>query len=228
MHANHSRYVIGAALMTIAISLITPPSPAAAGGFGDFLKSLSSFDFGTTEFDPSKMDSNRLDWEDRERWVNEALTNAYKTLARSDTEVNLFDFQNYFNVLAIEWTREYLTDPANIGNLNAYATFVEYLSRYLKVKQNLIEAIAELTTNYAILNRVDPRQLTGPFQLGPEHQPKTVTERASGAVDATAANMALATSAGAVEKYTEDLTSAIEYGLKLEGYFRRAANIEAE
>jgi hypothetical protein len=213
---------------TLATAIGICSATATAGGFGDFLKSLSSFDFGTTEFDPSKMDGNRLDWEDRERWVNEALTDAYQALARADTDVNLFDFQNYFNVLSVEWTKEYLTDPANIGNLNAYATFVEYLSRYLKVKQNLIEAIADLTSNYAILNRVDPRQLTGPFQLGADQQPQSVTERASGAVDATAANMALATSAGAVEKYTEDLNSAIEYGVQLEQYFRRAANIEGE
>jgi hypothetical protein len=129
-------------------------------------------------------------------------------------------------VLDVQWTPEYLRDPANIGNLNAYATFTEYLSRYLKVKQDMIESIAALNRNYAILNKVDPKQLTGPFQLEATGQTKTLTERAAGGVDATAADMALATSAGAVEKYTAELNRAIDYGTKLEVYFKRAANIE--
>jgi hypothetical protein len=128
--------------------------------------------------------------------------------------------------LNIEWTPDYLTDPANIGNLNAYATFTEYLSRYLKVKQQLIESIADLNRNFVILNKVDPRQLTGPFQLDATGQTRPVTERAAGSVDATAAQMALATSAGAVEKYTAELNRAVDYGLELEGYFRKAANMD--
>jgi hypothetical protein len=35
----------------------------------------------------------------------------------------------------------------------------------------------------------------------------------------------LATAAGAVEKYTAELNRAVEYGLKLEGYFKQAAGI---
>jgi hypothetical protein len=194
--------------------------------FGDWLKRFGAFDFGGPEFDPSQMQGNERSWEDRERWVSEALENAYQTLARADEEVSLFDFQNYINVLSIEWAPDYLTDPANIGNLNAYATFTEYLSRYLKVKQELITAIADLNSNYAILTRVDPKQLTGPFQLGPQNQNRTLTEKAAGTVDATAAEMALATSAGAVEKYTAELNRAIDYGLKLEQFFRRAVNME--
>jgi hypothetical protein len=200
--------------------------PASAGGFGDLLKQFGAFDFGGTEFDTGDMEGNRKSWEDRDRWVKEALDNAYSALARADAEVSLFDFQNYLRVLDVQWTPEYLRDPANIGNLNAYATFTEYLSRYLKVKQDMIESIAALNRNYAILNKVDPKQLTGPFQLEATGQTKTLTERAAGGVDATAADMALATSAGAVEKYTAELNRAIDYGTKLEVYFKRAANIE--
>lgn len=200
---------------------------AEAGGFGEFLKNFGAFDFGGNEFDTSQMNDNQRDWEDRDRWVNESLEGAYQTLARADQDVSLFDFQNYINVLNIEWTPEYLSDPANIGNLNAYATFTEYLSRYLRVKQELIESIADLNRQYAILNKVDPRQLTGPFQLESTANPRTLTERTAGSVDATAAQLSLATSAGAVERYTAELNRAIDYGLELEGYFRRAANMES-
>jgi hypothetical protein len=190
------------------------------------LKQFGAFDFGGSEFDSSDIQGNQRDWEDRDRWVQEALDNAYQALARADTEVSLFDFQNYISVLNVKWTPDYLKDADNIGNLNAYATFTEYLSRYLKVKQELIESIASLNRNYAILNKVDPKQLTGPFQLEATGQPQTLTERAAGGVDATAADMALATSAGAVEKYTAELNRAVDYGNELETYFKRAANIE--
>jgi hypothetical protein len=45
-------------------------------------------------------------------------------------------------------------------------------------------------------------------------------------VDATAHEAALATSAGAVEKYTSELERAIDYGSKLQSHFRTAAGIE--
>lgn len=212
----------------LLFSLTSVIGVAEAGSVGDFFKKFGAFDFGGNDFDTAEMQGNRKDWKDRERWVNEALTGAYQMLARADTEVNLFDFQNYFNVLDVQWTPDYLTDPKNIGNLNAYATFTEYLSRYLLVKQQLIEAIADLNRNLAILNRVDPRELTGPFQLDSTGLAQTYTERAAGAVDATAHEMALATSAGAVEKFTAELGRAIAYGLELEGYFREAANMEAK
>lgn len=212
--------------LVLATLLVLPPSGAMAGGFGELLKQFGAFDFGGSEFDTSEMQGNQRNWEDRERWVQEALDNAYQSLARADAEVSLFDFQNYISVLNIEWTPEYLADADNIGNLNAYATFTEYLSRYLKVKQELIESIAALNRNYAILNRVDPKQLTGPFQLESTGQTKTLTERAAGGVDATAADMALATSAGAVEKYTAELNRAVDYGNELETFFKRAANLE--
>lgn len=140
--------------------------------------------------------------------------------------MNLFDFQNYYNVLGIQWTPEYLKGPRNIGNLNAYATFTEYLSRYLNVKQDLITAVADLNRNYAILNKVDPRKLTGPFQLESSGQTRSYTQRAAGAVDARAHEVALATSAGTVEKFTLELERAIDYGNKLEGYFKQAAGIQ--
>lgn len=140
--------------------------------------------------------------------------------------MNLFDFQNYYNALAIRWTPDYLKDPENIGNLNAYATFTEYLSRYLKVKQDLISAIADLNRNYAILNKVDARQLTGPFQLETGGETRSYTERAASAADAKAHEVALATAAGAVEKYTAELGRAIDYGKKLTDHFKQTANIE--
>ncbi|WP_082674229.1 hypothetical protein [Thiohalocapsa sp. ML1] len=208
---------------TVALAV---PAGAQAAGFGDLLKQFGAFDFGGNEFDPSDMQGNKRSWEDRERWVKEALDNAYLALARADDEISLFDFQNYIGALNIDWTPEYLQDPNNIGNLNAYATFTEYLSRYLRVKQELIESIAALNRNYAILHRVDPKKLTGPFQLEATGQTKTLTERAAGGVDATAADMALATSAGAVEKFTAELNRAIDYGMELETFFRRAANIQ--
>jgi len=213
-------------VLTVGILGAVVAGTAQAGGFGDLLKQFGAFDFGGTEFDTSQMSGNQKDWADRERWVNESLDGAYQALARADQEVSLFDFQNYINVLNIQWTPEYLADPANIGNLNAYATFTEYLSRYLTVKQELITAIADLNTQFAILNKVDPRQLTGPFQLDSTGQAKTLTEKTAGSIDATAAQMALATSAGAVEKYTAELDRAIAYGLELEGYFRKAAKME--
>jgi hypothetical protein len=197
-----------------------------AGSFGDLLKQFGAFDFGGSEFDTGVMTGNQKNWADRERWVNEALDEAYQALARADSEVSLFDFQNYISVLEIQWTPDYLSDPANIGNLNAYATFTEYLSRYLRVKQDLIESIAALNRNYAILNKVDPRQLTGPFQLESTGQVRGVTGRAADSVDTAAAEMALATSAGAVEKYTAELDRAVDYGNELERYFRKAANME--
>jgi hypothetical protein len=208
------------------LALTLALSTAQASGFGDFLKQFGAFDFGGSDFDSSELAGNKQDWADRDRWVKEALGNAYKALERSDKEVSLFDFQNYYNVLSIQWTPEYLADPANIGNLNAYATFTEYLSRYLGVKQNLITAIADLNRNYAILNKVDPRKLTGPFQLEGTGQLQSYTSRAAGAVDATAHEAALATSAGAVEKYSAELERAIDYGVKLENYFKKAAGIE--
>ncbi|WPL15623.1 hypothetical protein Thiowin_00529 [Thiorhodovibrio winogradskyi] len=217
--------------MALALSLsfgLGLAVPAQASSIGDFLKKFSAFDFGGSDFNPADMQGNKKNWADRERWVSEALAGAYQMLGRADTEVDLFEFQNYFNVLDVQWTPEYLTDPKNIGNLNAYATFTEYLSRYLRVKQELIEAIADLNRNLAILNRVDPRQLTGPFQLDSTGLTKTYTERAASGVDSTAHELALATSAGAVEKYTAELGRAIDYGLELEGYFRDAANMEAK
>lgn len=211
-----------AAVFALALAV----APAGAASLGDLLKQLSAFDFGGSEFDATKFDGNKHKWADRDRWVGEALDQAYRALERSDREVNLFDFQNYYNVLAITWTPDYLKDPANIGNLNAYATFTEYLSRYLKVKQDLIGAIADLNRNYAVLNRVDPRQLTGPFQLESTGQTRSYTQRAAGTVDAKAHEAALATSAGAVEKYTAELNRAIEYGTKLESYFKEAAGLK--
>jgi hypothetical protein len=211
----------GAAVLALGLCV-----PAAdAGSIGDFLKQFGAFDFGGNEFDTRDFEGNKRDWADRDRWVQEALDKAYQALERSDKEVNLFDFQNYYNVLAIQWTPEYLKDPKNIGNLNAYATFTEYLSRYLKVKQDLITAIAGLNRNYAILNKVDPRRLTGPFQLEGSGQTRTYTERAAGAIDSTAHEAALATSAGAVKKYTKELERAIDYGVKLETHFKQAAGI---
>jgi hypothetical protein len=94
------------------------------------------------------------------------------------------------------------------------------------VKQDLIESIAALNRNYAILNKVDPRELTGPFQLESTGQVRGVTGRAADSVDTAAAEMALATSAGAVEKYTAELDRAVDYGNELERYFRKAANME--
>lgn len=209
---------------TLAVLMNTPLAHAAS--FGDLLKQMGGFSFGGSEFDPSEMEGNQRDWADRDRWVNEALDQAYQALARSDEDVSLFDFQNYYNVLSIQWTPAYLTDPANIGNLNAYATFTEYLSRYLKVKQDLIGKIAELNRHYAVLKQVDPRQLTGPFQLDTGGQVKSYTQQASGSVDTAAHQAALATSAGAVERYTAELNRAIDYGIKLEGHFKQAAGIE--
>jgi hypothetical protein len=209
----------------ITLSALLAAPLAQAGSFGDFLKQFGAFDFGGTDFDPKDMKTNQKAWSDRERWVNEALDGAYKALERSDQDVSLFDFQNYYNVLAIQWTPAYLTDPANIGNLNAYATFTEYLSRYLNVKQELITKIAELNRHYAVLKQIDPRQLTGPFQLETTGQVRSYTQSAAGAVDSTAHQAALATSAGAVEKYTAELNRAIDYGLKLEGYFKQAAGL---
>jgi len=208
----------------LTLSILIAAPVAQGSSFGDLLKRFGAFDFGGTEFDASDMQTNQRSWGDRERWVKEALEGAYKALERSDKEVSLFEFQNYYDVLTIQWTPEYLSDPANIGNLNAYATFTEYLSRYLNVKQQLIGKIAELNRHYAVLKQVDPRQLTGPFQLETT-QVQSYTQRAAGSVDATAHQAALATSAGAVEKYTAELNRAVDYGVKLEAYFKQAAGI---
>lgn len=216
------RGIAQAAAMGLLLVLATG---AQAASFGDLLKQLGAFSFGGSEFDPNELQGNQKNWADRDRWVKEALDKAYQALARADQEVSLYDFQNYYNVLAIRWTPEYLSDPANIGNLNAYATFTEYLARYLKVKQELIAKIAELNRHYAVLKQVDPRQLTGPFQLSmPRIQ--SYTQQTAGAVDAKAHQAALATSAGAVEKYTAELNRAIDYGIALERYFKQAAGIE--
>lgn len=223
MRIGHQRRLTAVAVLLAAAAVV--PAAAHAASFGDYLKQMGGFSFGGTEFDTKEMEGNRKDWADRERWVKEALDKAYQALARSDKEVNLFDFQNYYNVLAIQWTPEYLSDPKNIGNLNAYATFTEYLSRYLQVKQELITKIAELNRHYAVLQQVDPRQLTGPFQLNTGAQVQSYTQKAAGAVDSTAHQAALATSAGAVEKYTAELTRAIDYGIELERYFKQAAGV---
>lgn len=210
----------------LCLLFITCLSTAQAASFGDYLKQFGAFDFGGSDFNPNDMQGNQHAWDDRDRWVNEALDKAYQALERADSEVDLFNFQNYFNILSIKWEKDYLTSPENIGNLNAYATFTEYLSRYLNVKQQLITKIAELNRHYAVLNQVDPRQLTGPFQLNVDSQPQSYTQKASGAVDAAAHQAALATSAGAVEKYTAELNRAIEYGVKLERHFKNAAGLE--
>jgi hypothetical protein len=99
----------------VAATAATP----AQGGFGDLLKQFGAFDFGGTEFDTSEMQGNQKSRKDRERWVKEALDTAYQALTRADEEINLFDFQNYISVLNIEWTPDSLTNPDNIGNLNA-------------------------------------------------------------------------------------------------------------
>lgn len=215
------RLSAGVALLAFGLFL-----PGVQGGsLGEFLRQFGAFDFGGSEFDSTDLEGNTRDWAERDRWVQEALGNAYHALARADKEVSLFDFQNYYNVLAVHWTPDYLKDPNNIGNLNAYATFTEYLSRYLKVKQDLITALADLNRNYAILNKVDPRQFTGPFQLAGSGQTRTYLERAAGVVDTTAHQAALATAVGTVEKYTKELDRAVDYGLKLEHYFKKAAGI---
>ncbi|WP_133510262.1 hypothetical protein [Candidatus Thiosymbion oneisti] len=79
---------------------------------------------------------------------------------------------------------------------------------------------------HAILNKVDARRLTGPFQLATGGEARSYTERAASAVDAKAHEVALATSSGAVEKYTAELDRAIDYGKQLTDHFKRAANIE--
>jgi hypothetical protein len=221
---EHESMQLTRPLTFLTLFILAGVQAAQASSFGDLLKKFGAFDFGGTEFDATSMQTNQKSWGDRERWVKEALDGAYKALERSDKEVNLFDFQNYYNVLSIQWTPEYLTDPSNIGNLNAYATFTEYLSRYLNVKQQLITKIAELNRHYAVLKQVDPRQLTGPFQLETA-QVQSYTQRAAGSVDATAHQAALATAAGAVEKYSAELNRAIDYGVKLETYFKQAAGI---
>jgi hypothetical protein len=214
---------LAAAILALALSL---PAAAQADNLWEFLKKFSAFDFGGSEFNASQSDASARNWADRDRWVQEALDKAYQALGAADKKVDLFDFQNYYNVLAVQWTPEYLRAPNNIGNLNAYATFTEYLSRYLKVKQNLITALADLNRNYAILHKVDPRQLTGPFQLDTSGQTRTFTEHAAGAVDSKAHQAALASAAGAVEKYTQELERAIDYGVKLQDYFKKAAGID--
>lgn len=214
------------ALLGSLVTLLASAPALQAASFGDYLKQLGAFSFGGSEFDPQDMQGNQKNWADRERWVKEALDKAYQALERSDREVSLYDFQNYYSVLSIRWTPEYLSDPANIGNLNAYATFTEYLSRYLKVKQELIAKIAELNRHQAVLQQVDPRQLTGPFQLNTGAQVQSYTQQAAGSIDTKAHQAALATSAGAVEKYTAELHRAVEYGVELEGYFKKAAGIE--
>lgn len=208
----------------LAMTLALPTVQAAS--FGDLLKQMGSFSFGGTDFNTQDMAGNQKNWADRERWVKEALDKAYQVLARSDKEVNLFDFQNYYNVLGVQWNPEYLTDPANVGNLNAYATFTEYLSRYLKVKQALIAKLAELNRHYAVLQQADPRQLTGPFQLNTGPQAQSYSQQAANSVDATAHQAALATTAGAVEKLTAEFNRAIDYGVRLESHFKQAAGIQ--
>ena len=213
------RILTAAAVLTLA--------PAAQASFGDFLKQWGSLDFGS-EFDPADMTNagNQRNWAERDRWVNEALEKAYQALGRADREIDLYDYQNYLSILKIEWTPEFLMDRANVGNLNAYATFTEYLSRYLKVKQELIESIAELNRHYAVLKQVDPKQLTGPFQLNHVDSARSYTDRAAGAIDSTAHQAALATSAGTVEKHTRELEKAIDYGIELEKHFRKAADMD--
>jgi len=95
-----------------------------------------------------------------------------------------------------------------------------------KVEQDLISAIADLNRNYAILNKVDAHRLTGPFQLETSGETRTHTERAASAVDAKAHEVVLATSSGAVEKYTAELDRAIDCGRQLTEHFKQAANIE--
>jgi hypothetical protein len=217
--------LIRKSLTALLLMTIAGMTNAEAASFGDYLKQLGAFSFGGPEMDTADLQGNQKQWADRERWVREALDEAYLALARSDQDVSLFEFQNYYNVLSIEWTPDYLTDPSHIGNLNAYATFTEYLSRYLKVKQELITKIAELNRHYAVLKQVDPRQLTGPFQLDTGARVQSYTQQAAGAVDTTAHQAALATAAGAVEKYTAELNRAIDYGVKLESHFKEAAGI---
>jgi hypothetical protein len=103
-------------LMLVALLSLALVSPLALAG------SFAAFDFGGTDFNPADMQTNLKSWADRERWINEALEGAHKALEHSDKEGNLLDVQNYYNVLAIQRTPEYLKDPTHIGNLNAYAT----------------------------------------------------------------------------------------------------------
>jgi uncharacterized protein (DUF2461 family) len=65
-----------------------------------------------------------------------------------------------------------------------------HLAELVSVKQQLITQIAALNRHYAVLRQVDPRQLTGPFQLE-SAQVQSYTQRAAGSVDATAHQAAL-------------------------------------
>lgn len=53
-----------------------------------------------------------------------------------------------------------------------------------------------------------------------------MTERVAGSVDTGAARVALATTAGAVERHTAELNRAIDYGIELERLFRAAARLD--
>jgi hypothetical protein len=54
---------------------------------------------------------------------------------------------------------------------------------------------------------------------------QSYTQKVAGSVDATAHQAALATAAGGVEKYAAELDRAVEYGVKLEAHFKKAAGI---
>ncbi len=82
---------------------------------------------------------------------------------------------------------------------------------------------ALVNRHYAVLRQVDPRQLTGPFQLQPPG-PVLHPQRTTGSVDATDHQAALATSAGAVKKHTAEINRAIDYGVELECHFKQAAD----
>ena len=75
----------GTRLPALLLGTLMATTVAQAASFGDYLKQLGSFSFGGSEFNPADMAGHQKQWEDRERWVKEALDQAYLALARQLT-----------------------------------------------------------------------------------------------------------------------------------------------
>jgi hypothetical protein len=153
------------------VSLIT--APLQAGGFGDLLKQFSAFDFGGTEFDTNATGRQPAqDWEDRERWVNEALTTPTRR-SPAPTSTSACSTSRTTSACSEHRVDAGLPDRPRQHRQSERLRHLHRVPVAVSGGQAAADRVhRRLNRNFAILNKVDPRQLTGPFQLDSTGSPR--------------------------------------------------------
>lgn len=201
--------------------LIVLASPSYAN---DFWKWVGGVNMGS-DYDQDVFVSRSNSAAERDRVVRSALAKAERAMARAEAELDVSRFQNYFKRLDIQWDNDFLTNPANLNNIHAYGLLSEYLSRYMRTRYELVSTLVSVTEDYSILRRIDSGASSNPFERSEQERMRTATEKVSVVFDVTAHETALSINAGRLEKHSAELERAIDYGLKLEAEFRKAAGL---